>query len=249
MLTEKRHALILDAIEKKGAVSVTELVEKLGTSESTIRRDLAFLDRNKSLKKVHGGALKLETQMILTEPNVSDKKKLFSDEKDKIAMYAAQTIRSNDLVFIDAGTTTEKMIGYLEEKSATFVTNGLSHARLLAKKGFKVYLAGGEVKLTTEALVGVTCVEMLKNYNFTKSFMGTNGISPEGGFTTHDIEEACVKRIAVQKSYVAYVLADHSKFDKTASVSFSELSKACIITDYLKNDSYRALTVVKEVCR
>ena len=187
--------------------------------------------------------------MILTEPNVSDKKKLFSDEKDKIAMYAAQTIRSNDLVFIDAGTTTEKMIGYLEEKSATFVTNGLNHARLLAKKGFKVYLAGGEVKLTTEALVGVTCVEMLKNYNFTKSFMGTNGISPEGGFTTHDIEEACVKRIAVQKSYVAYVLADHSKFDKTASVSFSELSKACIITDYLKNDSYRALTVVKEVCR
>lgn len=249
MLTEKRHALILDAIEKKGAVSVTELVEKLGTSESTIRRDLTFLDRNKSLKKVHGGALKLETQMILTEPNVSDKKKLFSDEKDKIAMYAAQTIRSNDLVFIDAGTTTEKMIGYLEEKSATFVTNGLNHARLLAKKGFKVYLAGGEVKLTTEALVGVTCVEMLKNYNFTKSFMGTNGISPEGGFTTHDIEEACVKRIAVQKSYVAYVLADHSKFDKTASVSFSELSKACIITDYLKNDSYRALTVVKEVCR
>ena len=249
MLTEKRHALILDAIEKKGAVSVTELVEKLGTSESTIRRDLAFLDRNKSLKKVHGGALKLETQMILTEPNVSDKKKLFSDEKDKIAMYAAQTIRSNDLVFIDAGTTTEKMICYLEEKSATFVTNGLNHARLLAKKGFKVYLAGGEVKLTTEALVGVTCVEMLKNYNFTKSFMGTNGISPEGGFTTHDIEEACVKRIAVQKSYVAYVLADHSKFDKTASVSFSELSKACIITDYLKNDSYRALTVVKEVCR
>lgn len=249
MLTEKRHALILDAIEKKGAVSVTELVEKLGTSESTIRRDLAFLDRNKSLKKVHGGALKLETQMILTEPNVSDKKKLFSDEKDKIAVYAAQTIRSNDLVFIDAGTTTEKMIGYLEEKSATFVTNGLNHARLLAKKGFKVYLAGGEVKLTTEALVGVTCVEMLKNYNFTKSFMGTNGISPEGGFTTHDIEEACVKRIAVQKSYVAYVLADHSKFDKTASVSFSELSKACIITDYLKNDSYRALTVVKEVCR
>lgn len=137
MLTEKRHALILDAIEKKGAVSVTELVEKLGTSESTIRRDLAFLDRNKSLKKVHGGALKLETQMILTEPNVSDKKKLFSDEKDKIAMYAAQTIRSNDLVFIDAGTTTEKMIGYLEEKSAAFVTNGLNHARLLAKKGFR----------------------------------------------------------------------------------------------------------------
>ena len=61
MLTEKRHSLILSMLEEKGALSVTELVEQLNTSESTIRRDLVTLDRGGWLKKVHGGAIKLDS--------------------------------------------------------------------------------------------------------------------------------------------------------------------------------------------
>ena len=77
MLTEKRHSLILSMLEEKGALSVTELVEQLNTSESTIRRDLVTLDRGGWLKKVHGGAVKPDSGVIMTEPNVTDKKRLF----------------------------------------------------------------------------------------------------------------------------------------------------------------------------
>ena len=249
MLTEERHSLIMSALEEKGSLTVLELSEILNISESTVRRDLATLDRNGRLKKVHGGAVKLDSGIMLAEPNVSDKKKLFSAEKDSIAKYAAETIKKNDFVFIDAGTTTEKMIGYINEKSATFVTNAFIHAHLLAGRGLKVYLAGGEVKQTTEAIVGVSCVETLKKYNFTKCFLGTNGISAERGFTTHNIDEASVKRAAAEQSYMTYILADHSKFDKTAAVTFADISRACIITDYTDNDKYRSLTCIKEVCR
>ena len=249
MLTEKRHSQILSILEVKGSVTVSELVEELETSESTIRRDLAFLDRNKWLKKVRGGAVKSESGIILTEPNVPDKKKIFASEKEMIAKYAASAINTRVFMFIEAGITTEKMIGYINEKKATYVTNGFNHARLLAKRGMKVHLMGGEVKESTEAIVGVSCLEMLRKFNFTKCFLGTNGISAESGFTTHDIEEASVKRLAAERSYVTYILADHSKFDKTATVTFADISKACIITDYVTNNKYNSLTVIKEVCK
>ena len=71
MLTEKRHSLILSMLEEKGALSVTELVEQLNTSESTIRRDLVTLDRGGWLKKVHGGAVKPDSGVIMTEPNMT----------------------------------------------------------------------------------------------------------------------------------------------------------------------------------
>ncbi len=249
MLTEERHSQILSALEEKGTVTVLELVDMLNTSESTIRRDLAALDHNGRLKKVHGGAIKLDGTMVLNEPDITEKEKLFAKEKEQIAQYAAKTIKKNDFIFLDAGTTTEKMIEYINEKTATFVTNGFNHARLLAARGFKVYLAGGEVKHTTEAIVGDSCIEMLKSYNFTKCFLGTNGISVQRGFTTHNIDEASVKRVAVERGYVSYVLADHSKFDRVAAVSFAQISRACIITDYVKDDNYLTYTIIKEICK
>ena len=156
-------------------------------------------------------------------------------------------LRPNDFVFIDAGTPTGKMIEYITQKDVTFVTNAFNHANLLARRGFKVYLTGGEVKTTTEALVGVTCVEAINRYNFTKCFLGTNGIHIETGYTPPNVDEASVKRAASQRSFVTYILADHSKFEKSAAVTFADIGRACIITDKLPDDRYKECTIIKEV--
>lgn len=247
MLTEERYNKILSVLSMNSSASVLELTEVTGASESTIRRDLLALAKMNRLKKVHGGAVTVDSCILLKEPNVKEKMKLNASAKERIAKYAAGTIFKNDFVFIDAGTTTEKMIEYITQKDATFVTNAFNHAHLLARKGFKVYLTGGEVKSTTEALVGVSCVETIKCYNFTKCFLGTNGISEETGFTTHNIDEAGVKRAAAEKSYLTYILADSSKFGKSAPVTFADIKKACIITDKLQDERYKNLTVIKEV--
>lgn len=247
MLTEERYNKIMSVLFTNSSVSVAELTEITGASESTIRRDLLTLAKMGKLKKVHGGAVSTEPSILLQEPNVDEKINLNTAAKERIAKYAAETIRPNDFVFIDAGTTTGRMIAYITQKDATFVTNAFNHAHLLARRGFKVYLTGGEVRPTTEALVGVSCLETINRSNFTKCFLGTNGIHTETGYTTQNIDEASVKRAAVQKSFVTYILADHSKFGKSAAVTFADIRNACILTDKLPDDRYKEITVVKEV--
>lgn len=248
MLTEERFSQILKLLEERRAVTVTELTQLLDTSESTVRRDLNTLHDMGRLRKVHGGATALADQgPSMVEETVTDKESSHVPEKQRIARYAAGLIQDNDFVFIDAGTTTQHMINCLPHTNAVFVTNGIVHAKKLLQRGLKAYVVGGQLKLATEAIVGAQAVNNLRQYNFTKCFMGVNGVSVESGFSTPDIEEALIKTEAVKRSYVAFVLADSSKFGKVSSVTFAELKQACIITDRAPDSKYGRETVVKEI--
>ena len=248
MLNSERHDVILKIVNEKGAVSVAELTEALGVSESTIRRDLLELSRSGSLKKVHGGATLTKKQFVSSEDTVSDKQDKNIDEKRLIAKYAAEQISDSDFVYIDAGTTTLCMIDYLPDNlKASFVTNGISHAKRLSKRNFRVVILGGQLKSTTEAVIGFVAANNLQNYNFTKAFLGTNGITETQGFSTPDSEEAFVKAAAIDRSFASYVLADSSKFGKVSSVSFATVDRACIITDKKPDGNFEKLTVIKVI--
>ena len=232
MLTEKRHEIILQLLRKKGSITVNEIKDELGISESTIRRDLNTLDEEGKLVKVFGGAVSVNYEFSGEEPTVSQKKDVNLDAKKAIAKYAAGLIEPDDFVYIDAGTTTGCMIDYIREKNATYVTNAVAHARNLAIAGFKVILIGGELKGSTEAVVGSSAVEAL-------SFFGANGISIKSGITTPDISEAAVKRTAVEHSNYKYVLADSAKFDNVSSVTFARIDEVKFITDKNVADIYK----------
>ena len=247
MLTEERHSIIIETGNRKKNVELNELCDLLDTSESTVRRDLSILHDKGVLVKVRGGAIAVDDSFTSLEQNVDEKAVLFVREKEAIARYAASIIEDGDFVFIDAGTTTEKMIDFIPARQVTFVTNAFVHAKRLAQRGFKVFLPAGEIKLSTEAIIGASCVLSLDQYNFTKCFMGVNGISVAGGFSTPDPNEASVKAAVINNSHTAYILADHSKFDKTSSVKFAYLNKCRIITDRLEDKKYLSETSVKEV--
>lgn len=248
MLTEERYSVILEQVKQKKSVTLTELCELLGASESTVRRDLTSLDEKGLIKKVHGGAISTDDRSFnLVEHDVESKSKMFTEEKTAIARYAASLVEDGDFVFIDAGTTTEKMIDFLPDKNVTFVTDAFLHAKKLAQRGFKVYIPAGEIKLTTEAIVGAECVNSLKGYNFTKSFIGANAVSLSAGISTPDRNEASVKSAVVQNSQRVYVLVDHSKFGQIASVTFAQLSQAKIITDKLTDKKFLTKANIKEV--
>lgn len=247
MLAEERMAIILETINEQKAVKLSELCEILDTSVSTVRRDINFLADMGKLVKVHGGAMAIDDNFSFIEHNVEEKLTLFTEEKIAIAKYAASLIEYGDFVYIDAGTTTEKMIDFIPQTDVSFVTNGFTHAKKLAQRGFKVYIPGGEVKFVTEAIIGAECVMTLKSYNFTKCFIGTNGISVSAGFSTPDVREARVKTTVIDGSRKAYILSDHSKFDKITSATFIPLNRATIITDKLLDKKYAEYTSVKEV--
>lgn len=231
MLTEKRHEIILQMLKEKNSVSVTEIKEMTGGSDSTIRRDLTTLHKAGRLNKVFGGAVAIENPYTVVELSVAQKQEVKPAEKRQIARYAASLIHKDDFVYLDAGTTTGYMIEYLPEENITFVTNAVDHARRLAVEGFKVLLTGGELKGTTEAVVGSQAVLGLQKYHFTKGFFGTNGVSRRYGYTTPDSSESLVKQIAMKHCHQKYILADASKFGEITAISFARLDEAQIITE------------------
>ncbi|SUP44249.1 DeoR/GlpR family DNA-binding transcription regulator [Veillonella criceti] len=246
MLSEERQSLILDRLRTKRAVTVQELVQDLDSSAATIRRDLTELHNKGLLQKVHGGAVSCDVDYFTTEPDMNTKANLFTDEKEAIAREAASLIEDHDFVFIDAGTTTERILPYVKAQNVTFVTNGTSHAAFLAARHGRVILLGGQVKAVTGAIIGDTALQQLDVFNFTKGFFGANGVSVKGGYSTPDPAEAAIKTKAMHHCHHAYVLCDSSKFDKISPITFAPLESATIITTHVKG-AYSSYTEVREV--
>ena len=247
MLSEQRQRMILQALEEKKSVTVTELTELLNISESTARRDITILDKAGKLVKVFGGAVLAENVYLSAEPTVAQKKEINQEEKKRIARYAASLIRPQDFVYIDAGTTTGYMLDYIEESDVTYVTNAVAHAQRLAARGMRVILVGGTLKHSTEAVIGTTAVLMLKEYHFSVGFFGANGISRKAGFTTPDANEALVKKTALEQCKKVYMLCDHSKFHVVSSVTFASITAGTILTDERMEEYREAAELV--LCR
>lgn len=247
MLQNIRHEEILKRLEINHEVKVADLAKELEISESTIRRDIIELDRIGKLKKVFGGAIPNKSGMVLIPTDVSERELINVEEKEKIAAYAATLIEDDDFVYIDAGTTTCRMIDYIGNDKATYVTNGIVNAGMLAKKGFQVFLIGGTIRPMTEASIGPSAIEALRRYNFTKCFMGANGIDISRGFSTPDISEAAMKTAAIQQSCISFVLADHTKFGLISSVTFADLDEAYIITDRVEDPLYHKEAMIKKI--
>lgn len=242
MLTEQRYNAILNLVEERGSVTIGELKDVLGISESTARRDITALAKIGKLEKVFGGAMAVRDYISSTqEPSIAQKMVLHSEEKKSIAQFAATLITPDDFIFIDAGTTTLAMLDFIPDSyTNSIVTSGISHAQKLAAKGRHVILLGGDVKANTDAVVGSSSVLMLQQYHFTKGFFGTNGISHPAGFTTPDLEEALTKKTAMRQCRSPFILSDSSKFDVVSSACFAPLTGAKVITERIP-DSYQRL--------
>ncbi|WP_010677314.1 DeoR/GlpR family DNA-binding transcription regulator [Bacillus timonensis] len=229
MLTPERHQLILSLLKEHGVVKLQELVESTNSSESTIRRDLVQLENENKLKRVHGGASLVHGNRL--EPSYIEKTAKNIKEKRAIAKYASKLIQDGDSIYMDAGTTTQELIPFLDQKELTVVTNGFNLIEPLLEKGITTYLIGGVVKPQTKALIGSRALSSLNLYRFDKCFLGVNGIDLKFGFTTPDPEEALIKQTAMGLAKESFILADHTKFNEVSFSKISSLKDAILITD------------------
>jgi Transcriptional regulators of sugar metabolism len=247
LLTEERHKIILEILQEKKLAKINELVEITNTSESTIRRDLTFLESINALKRIHGGATLPRGRLL--ELSYGEKEIQSVNEKRVIAKYAATLIEDGDCVYLDAGTSTFEIIQFIEKKNIVVVTNGLKHINALVENDINSYILGGKVKGTTKAIIGIDALKNLEKFRFDKCFLGINGIHLEYGFTTPDSEEAILKESAIKHSREAFVLADEGKFGEVSFVKVADLGKAMIITNSKTEDyeGYSKKTKVKVV--
>jgi len=129
------------------------------------------------------------------------------------------------------------------------VTNSVKHASLLIDRQIATVILGGQIKLTTNAVLGTSPANQLERYRFNQSFIGINGIHLVAGYTTPDTEEGLLKRIGLKNSQQSYILADHSKFQQITFTQVGTLAEACIITDYCPAELKKKLlqkTTLKE---
>lgn len=234
MLPSQRQAFILDQVRLTGAVRVAELVEELGVSDMTVRRDLELLEQRGLLIKVHGGAVAVNLRSA-HEPGFALKSVRQQAEKDAISSAAIRLVEPGTAVGLSAGTTTfeiaKRLTGVPE---LTVVTNSIPVAEVLYEGGREdqtVVLTGG-IRTLSDALVGPFAVASLRTVHLDIVFLGVHGMNDRGGLTTPNMLEAETDQALIAAARRLVVVADHTKWEVTGISSIAGLEEVdVLITD------------------
>ena len=233
------RALIRDS----GVIRIEDLCRQLQVSPATVRRDLDQLERGGAIRRVHGGAVSVESR--LDEPVFADKTSLAAREKRRIAEAALRFVEPGDTVYLDGGSTVLELARLLRERTnLTVVTNSLYAAHELAGRGPRLIVIGGELRRLSQTMVGALTRSVLQELHLDKAFMGTIGFALHEGLTTTDPSEAFTKKLVMGQARQVIVLADSSK---AGTVSFANAggwdSVHVLITDkQLDKDFAKELT-------
>lgn len=202
-----RQNEILQIVNERKRVQVTELVESIGVSGVTIRQDLNFLEKQGYLKRVHGAAVALQSDDITTRLEVR------FDIKQALASKAADLVAPNETVLIEGGSANALLARTLAERGdVTIITPSAYIAHLIRNSKANVILLGGVYQHQGESLVGPLTKLCIENINFSTAFLGIDGYHQDTGFTSRDMMRAEIADAIVKKNRRNIVLTDSSKF-------------------------------------
>lgn len=240
MKREERLQEILTLLDDQERVEVDTLAEHFDVSAETIRRDLSTLSEHGLLRKVHGGAVKFQTAQENALPS-----RTFHNlaQKVSIAQYAAQFVDPGDSLFLNSGTTTASFAKELAKlvNDLTVITNSPVIANEFWNKGDsnnQIYLLGGAYIGTEIDTVGSMTLEQIRQFRADHAFLTVGTVSSTQGFMDYRVEAAYVIQTMAQQARRTTILADSSKFEKTALVTTFELRQVHrLVTDSLPPDS------------
>ena len=235
-LARRRRDLILELVTNHGSVRVSELTDRLGVSDMTVRRDLDALASEGAVRKVHGGAtLPDGAPATVGEPGFVAKLSEQASEKAAIAAAAAAMIRPGSAIGLTAGTTTwelAKALGAIAD--LVVVTNSIRILQTIGsfeRSDQSVMLTGG-VTTPSEALVGPLAERSLRGLHLDQVFLGVHGMSERAGFNTPNLLEAETNRAFVAAAERLVVVADHTKWGTVGLASIAALDAAdAVVTD------------------
>lgn len=235
MLAQQRQAVIVREVRRAGAVRVTELVNQLGVSDMTIRRDLDTLAGRGLLRKVHGGATSLGADRSAEEPGFEAKSVRQLAEKEAISKRAAALVTPGSSIALSAGTTTWTFARALVDiPELTIITNSIRIADELQRTGRpdrSVVLTGG-IRTPSDALVGPVATQAIRTLHPDVVFLGVHGMSENAGFTTPNLAEGETDRVLAAAGNRRVVLADHTKWGVVGLATIAPLNEAdVVITD------------------
>ncbi|MDY2777559.1 MAG: DeoR/GlpR family DNA-binding transcription regulator [Collinsella sp.] len=228
MIKVERQNMLKRIIGSQGTVSIKELVEALGVSDVTIRRDLEELASAGEIVRVHGGARIASPQrrsMLRHELSHLEKRGQHAEEKIEIARTAVSLIEEDSTVFLGTGTTIEQMVPLLPSFHLRVITNSQSVFTLLEPLDhLELCLIGGAYRRRTTAFVGPVAEDAMSAIGVDVAFIGANGIYGDA-VSTSNMDEGRLQQLALDQADTRYLVADSSKVGRRDFYTFYSLSR------------------------
>ncbi|MBD2871912.1 DeoR/GlpR family DNA-binding transcription regulator [Paenibacillus arenilitoris] len=254
MFANERRMKIMELLEQKTSVTVSELMKRFGVSIETVRRDLEYLESQQALKRVHGGAVSNQKmkRFASLESRMSENREL----KRQLAGIAIRYIREDDTIALDTGSTAMELAPLLKEhfRRLTVVTNSPEvFGALTDAEGFELIQIGGQYLRGEKAFYGHMALDAVNRLHVAKAFVFPSAVSLRHGVGVFVHELFDIQRAYIHNADEVFILADSSKFEIAATVKLCDVSPShTIITDrelpepiyslYKKN----AIPIVKE---
>ena len=231
LLPVERKDLIRDMIYEKKTVSIAELSGQFGVSLETIRRDIDALAQEGILTKTYGGA-KYRPQVSKRAPT-RVLRNILSENKNAMAAVAAQYVQQNDCIFLGYSTTVFALCSHLQNIPLTIVTNSLQVMQFFTDST-TVHLEsiGGQYLKDFDAFSSYGAIESLRRYSFDKAFLSCQAFNLSRGMCDQNDTICGLQQKVMETSDQVYLLADHSKINQTAFISYGRFSDITrLITD------------------
>ncbi len=219
-----------------GTASLEELATVFHISTNTVRRDLIDLIERGTITKVYGGVT--ANGSVKPEPFAARAERL-AHEKQLIGRLTADLVEDGMSIFLDSGSTTACLLPYLADKqNVTVITHSLTALYEAAKyPSLRVIALGGLYNGSTASFVGASTLEALSHMAIDLVCIAATGVSLEGGLSNTTFFEVEVKRAVTRRSERVVLMADHSKFDHNALLSFCRFEDLYAVATDRKPDA------------
>ncbi len=226
-----RQKEILLLVQRSGFVSNEELAQAFSVTPQTVRRDINQLCLEGLLRRYHGGA-----GLPSSVENVAytTRQVICLEEKRLIARAVARNIPDQASLFINIGTTTEEVAKALHDhRGLRIITNNLNVAAILSQNSsFEVIIAGGVVRSRDLGITGDATTDFIKDFKVDFGIIGISGIDMDGSLLDFDYSEVRVAQTIMENSRKVFLVADHTKFGRSALVRLGQLSQVdALFTD------------------
>lgn len=233
-----RHQAILKLLEAHGACSVAELVDALGVSDETVRRDIKMLAGSDLVDRVRGGAM---LPAFAREPEFQERMASNAAAKRAIARAAARLVENGDSLILENGSTSLYVARELRGHRDLFVvTNGLDIARSLLNNGNRVHIACGQVRADDGAALGATAIEFVQRFRVRYAIITAGSVHVEDGLMNYYYDETEFSQAALAQASHIIAVTDHSKFRTQAPVKLCGFERiGTLITDRQPSEAVR----------
>ena len=235
MLKQERQIYILEKVKKEGRATTNELVQELGLAEDTIRKDFQEMSAKGLVKRIHGGVLKVEEELINFDERITHKPSV----KLRLAQRAAELVKDKKMLYIDGGTTNLRFAESLPvDFNGTVVTNSPTISIALCKfPDVHVTLLGGNLNKTTKIVEGSSAIQQMSTLNFECAVIGVSSLSPENGITFPSYDESVLKQEAIRHCKQTIAIANKEKLGTVAGFYAGDLSMIDVLVTNEKDES------------